>query len=300
MPVSERRILVFFSKEPSRNCQPCQTFDHKPCTAPCSSQGDYSNKQLQSTTRTDDKLSIVLQQIEHPEALLDIPSGSGEDLQRPLDTTTTLSKKSDISSTNDDSTTSIGCSVSSTIATEVNSKARSGPRRSQVSNLKPSAQASLLERAQHDRDFAPLRAIPDELLKSQLLKHVDRFNDLTTKHCRIQRRTEGANHHVVILEIGPVSLGHEYVIKIPVTGTKERWTKKYAHTIQCEAILMWNLKKCTSIPVPEMISYENNIENELGAPYILMRKLDGKTAYNVGSMKATSKAIMRTVRLSTR
>jgi hypothetical protein len=84
---------------------------------------------------------------------------------------------------------------------------------------------SLTVEEQQAIDFGPMRAIPDELFKKQLLKHANPRNLFTIQQVRIQRRTEGASHHVVVLRFGSPKSGDECVIKIPITGTKERWTR---------------------------------------------------------------------------
>ncbi|KAF1943493.1 hypothetical protein EJ02DRAFT_433079 [Clathrospora elynae] len=66
------------------------------------------------------------------------------------------------------------------------------------------------EREQHGLGSAPFRAVPKEFFKVQLPKHVDPTNYFTTECVRVQRRTEGANHHAVILQIGPARFGVNY------------------------------------------------------------------------------------------
>lgn len=126
-----------------------------------------------------------------------------------------------------------------------------------------------------------MRAIPDSLLITQLLLHIDSFRTIPPESCHIQRRIEGASHHVVFIQVGPASRSRTYVIKIPVHGTFERWTPEHADIMRCEALLMQYMAKHTHIPVPKMISFEENVECELGAPYILMRKSPGRAAFHV-------------------
>ncbi|KAF1831322.1 hypothetical protein BDW02DRAFT_606901 [Decorospora gaudefroyi] len=141
--------------------------------------------------------------------------------------------------------------------------------------------SELSKREQNDRDFAPFRAIPNELFKTQLLKHIDPTQHFTNPRVRIQRRVERTSHHVVMLQFGAAKFGIEYVFKIPVTGTKERWNEEHAYAMDCEAMLMRYIKEKTHIPVPEIKAVELDAKNELGVPYILMKKLPGKTAYRV-------------------
>jgi hypothetical protein len=44
---------------------------------------------------------------------------------------------------------------------------------------------------------------------------------------------------------------------------------------------MRHLRKQTNTPIPEMTSWDEDIDHELGAPYILMRVAPGKSAYRI-------------------
>jgi hypothetical protein len=196
--------------------------------------------------------------------------------QIPLQATihkTHLSRDCGSSSTDSDSETFSEASPASTTASEP-----STPKQLGAQSLPPPAPKPLTEEEQHDLDFAPIRAIPSELFKSVLLKHIDPTNYVTNPRVNIQRRTEGASHHVVMLQFGLGSFKVEYVIKFPLTGTKERWNEELAYTMRCEAMLMKHMEP-TDIPVPEIRAVVDTIDNELGAPYILMRRMPGKGAY---------------------
>lgn len=136
----------------------------------------------------------------------------------------------------------------------------------------------LNEREQQECDFAPFRTISNKRFKAQLHKYLDPGNCIADPYIRVQRRTEGASHHVAILQFGAPQYKLEYVFKIPVTGTKERWKEEHAYTMNCEAMLIKYIKKHTNVPVPEIEQIDLGFENELGAPYILMKKVRGKSA----------------------
>ena len=137
----------------------------------------------------------------------------------------------------------------------------------------------LTERQQHDRDFAPFRAISVDRFKAQLRKYLDPSGEVfTNPRMRVLRRTEGASHHVVILQFGAPQYELDYVFKLPVTGTKERWKEEHAYTMNCEAMLIKHIKKHTDIPMPEIKQVDLGFENKLGAPYILMNRVRGKSA----------------------
>jgi aminoglycoside phosphotransferase len=187
---------------------------------------------------------------------------------------TFLSQHSDTSSSDSGSKTFSEASQTSTASEPPTPKQLSAP-------CTPApAPKTLTEDEQHDLDFAPLRAIPSELFKSVLLKHVDPTNYFKNPRIHIQRRTEGASHHVVMLQFGPASFEADYVIKVPVTGTKELWNEERAHAMRCEAMLMKHMER-TGIPVPQVRAVADNTDSDLGAPYILMRRVPGKGAHNL-------------------
>lgn len=69
--------------------------------------------------------------------------------------------------------------------------------------------------------------------------------------------------------------GVEWMIKFPMTGTKEKWTDLSARALTSEAKTMKFIKKETTIPLPEVFDYCASTENELNCPYIIMSFING-------------------------
>jgi hypothetical protein len=156
----------------------------------------------------------------------------------------------------------------------------------EVEELKsPVEIAGLTDQACNERlqrhDWAPIRAIPDKKFKKVVLQFVDSSDDLELEDVNVLARFEGGFHHVVILRVFDEITENDYVVKVPAIGTAARWQLGDAHNMCAEADLMTYLYEHTEIPVPEVIASEENLENNLGAPYILMRRVPGDPAYKL-------------------
>ena len=75
--------------------------------------------------------------------------------------------------------------------------------------------------------------------------------------------------------------GVRWMLRVPCTGTKEKWAAISARALENEARTMMLLKKWSTIPLPEVFAFSATPDNELGFPYIIMPFVDGKSAYEV-------------------
>ncbi|MCJ1463850.1 hypothetical protein MMC07_002459 [Pseudocyphellaria aurata] len=69
--------------------------------------------------------------------------------------------------------------------------------------------------------------------------------------------------------------GLRWIIKIPVNGFPGRFDEMSARAMKSEALTMQLLKRETTIPVPEVYSFEASTDNELNCPFILMDFIQG-------------------------
>jgi len=100
-----------------------------------------------------------------------------------------------------------------------------------------------------------------------------------TRKCRITDRKEGSFHHCVCFRIDVDDvLADRYVLKIPAHGTDEHWQEGDAFMLRNEATLIQHTRHHTKCPVPEVIAFDATLDNAIGAPYILMKKLKGMSA----------------------
>jgi aminoglycoside phosphotransferase (APT) family kinase protein len=45
-----------------------------------------------------------------------------------------------------------------------------------------------------------------------------------------------------------------------------------------EAVLVQHIRHHTKCPVPEVVAFDETLDNSIGVPYILMKELEGMTA----------------------
>jgi hypothetical protein len=100
-------------------------------------------------------------------------------------------------------------------------------------------------------------------------------------------RTEGSYHHVVFMGLRTPEGLDEYVIRIPAHGTEEEWKDEDRIMLDNEARLMRYIKEHTDVPVPEIIDWEDTVWNTIGAPYIMMKKIPGRSAFSFWYMDQT-------------
>ncbi|KAF2757812.1 hypothetical protein EJ05DRAFT_501333 [Pseudovirgaria hyperparasitica] len=72
-----------------------------------------------------------------------------------------------------------------------------------------------------------------------------------------------------------------WILKVPAVGTKEHFNSTSAAALRSEALTMRLIRRSTSIPVPEIFSFNSSLDNDLGVPFILMSFADGASAYEV-------------------
>jgi hypothetical protein len=140
------------------------------------------------------------------------------------------------------------------------------------------------------RDFKTVRSIPCAALEDLVLKSVYMGDGLNPRTCRITHRKEGSFHHCVFLNIEPSDLpGQQYVLKIPAHGTAAYWHPGDAFMLRNEAVLMQHIRHHTKCPVPEVVAFDETLDNCIGAPYILMKKIEGMSALDMWQGKMLMK-----------
>ena len=129
------------------------------------------------------------------------------------------------------------------------------------------------------RDFQAIRGISRAALEEMGLDLVDPERKLSPGSCRVTHRTEGSFHHAVFLKIErDDEVPQEYVLKIPAHGTTKEWGMNDRMMLECEAQLLKHIRHHTDCPVPEVVAYDGGLNNAIGAPYILMKKIKGIAA----------------------
>ncbi|CAI6340628.1 unnamed protein product [Periconia digitata] len=83
--------------------------------------------------------------------------------------------------------------------------------------------------------------------------------------------------------IFPVKFHDEvrWILKVPAVGTKNHFDSSSAAALRSEASTMRLIRKATSIPLPDVFAFDASLDNDLGAPFILMSFAEGASAYDV-------------------
>ncbi|RAO70470.1 uncharacterized protein BHQ10_006482 [Talaromyces amestolkiae] len=72
-----------------------------------------------------------------------------------------------------------------------------------------------------------------------------------------------------------------WLLKVPINGTRDKFCDLDARSIRSEASTMRYLRKITTIPIPDVITFSSSCDNELNCPFILMSYIDGKPLYDI-------------------
>ena len=132
------------------------------------------------------------------------------------------------------------------------------------------------------RNFKAIRAITRKDLGELVLKTVYPAQELSLRTCHVTSRKEGSFHHAVFLRINiGERLERAYVLKIPAHGTQVGWLESDAYMLRNEAVLMQHIRHHTQCPVPEVIAFDETLDNPIGAPYILMEEMAGSSALDM-------------------
>ncbi|PFH46515.1 hypothetical protein AMATHDRAFT_154639 [Amanita thiersii Skay4041] len=75
--------------------------------------------------------------------------------------------------------------------------------------------------------------------------------------------------------------GIKWIARIPIHGVKESWSDRAAASMESQVLTMRFIKQNTTIPIPEIIHVDTTLDNKLGAPFVLMSWLDGKSVTSV-------------------
>jgi hypothetical protein len=129
------------------------------------------------------------------------------------------------------------------------------------------------------RHFKGIRGIYRIAVERLVLHLVDPKEELPFGSCRLTQRNEGSSHHAVFLVVERNrELAREYVLKIPAHGTRGEWQINDNVALKSEAQPVQHIWHHTDCWVPEVIAYDGSLENAIGAPYILMKKMEGVSA----------------------
>ncbi|KAL1612179.1 hypothetical protein SLS60_000403 [Paraconiothyrium brasiliense] len=133
-------------------------------------------------------------------------------------------------------------------------------------------------------DWLHIRAIPDWKYKEILVDVVQSRPPaprITTDQCTVFARREGAYHHVVCISLLRQHQTERYAIRVPAHGTAEYWGEEDRYMLRREAELLRQIRHNTTIPAPNVIAFYTELDDTLGAPYMIQEVLPGNNAYSI-------------------
>ncbi|KAI4610479.1 hypothetical protein J4E80_008243 [Alternaria sp. BMP 0032] len=130
-------------------------------------------------------------------------------------------------------------------------------------------------------DWEPLRALDHSNFQKTLWQHLNPSSEYCEDDYLFCGEFEGGYNFVRIYRVSNSPNDGEYVVKIPCVGTAARWQKQDAYMMHSEFGTIKFIGERTKCPVPEVVAYNDTLDNTLGAPYILMKACTGRSASEV-------------------
>lgn len=99
----------------------------------------------------------------------------------------------------------------------------------------------------------------------------------------------GSYHILFCIKFGD---GVQWILKVPARGHRDQFDESDAKALTSEALTMQLIKRETTIPIPEVYSFNASTHNDLGCPFILMEYIEAVQLYEIWFDESSSKAVM--------
>ena len=120
------------------------------------------------------------------------------------------------------------------------------------------------------------REIPEKALSALFDRYASAIqSDLDPGSCTLVSRRNGVYNSAYILQL---QNGTKVVVRVPACGWGERWNEKDQKLLRSTALAMRLIRAKTAVPLPGAIAYDTTLDNEIGAPFILMSCSEGYSA----------------------
>ncbi|KAK7186817.1 hypothetical protein DPSP01_009954 [Paraphaeosphaeria sporulosa] len=96
---------------------------------------------------------------------------------------------------------------------------------------------------------------------------------------KVVAHDEGTYNYCVTLTLDDDDDDDQMVVRVPFNGTPEIWTDDHAFEFRTEVMNQQYLCNKTKIPVPTVYEWNDGFDNVLGAPFIIMSRVNGCSAY---------------------
>lgn len=130
-------------------------------------------------------------------------------------------------------------------------------------------------------DWEPLHSIPHSKFHQILAQHIEDNTDHGSTTYKFVGSFQGSFHYVRIYTLRSGPHAEPYVVKVPGVGTAARWQKQDAYMLRSEYGTMKLIRERTDCPIPEVLAYDDTLENALGAPFIIMKACPGVPANQI-------------------
>jgi hypothetical protein len=145
-------------------------------------------------------------------------------------------------------------------------------------------------------DIDPFEAV----LERVQVKHISRYV------AAIRAKKHPSGKKIPVVEVGtPVPVwehlcyrvkfadGVSWMLKVPAIGTPDQFDEDDAEALRSEALTMMMLRRETTIPIPEVFSYNNTCKNKLKVPFILMEFIDARPLDEVWHDRESPKEVVQ-------
>lgn len=116
-----------------------------------------------------------------------------------------------------------------------------------------------------------LEDIEDRNVHHILAQHVEHSTEYDPKRYEHIVRFRGSFNLVFIWKVLSGKHAGSYAVKIPQVGTAARWQEQDAYMLRSEYGTMKLIQESTKCLIPEVLAYDDRLENDLGAPFIITR-----------------------------
>jgi serine/threonine protein kinase len=113
--------------------------------------------------------------------------------------------------------------------------------------------------------------------------------------CEVDPKYLSGSYH--ILFIVRFSDGALWIFKIPSWGHPNEHNDQVTANLVSEACTMRLLKEQTTIPIPEVYSFDTRLDNEIGCPYILMEYIEGTSLFDVWFDRSVPEGVLHERRI---
>ncbi|KAF2450903.1 hypothetical protein P171DRAFT_439460 [Karstenula rhodostoma CBS 690.94] len=121
-----------------------------------------------------------------------------------------------------------------------------------------------------------IRSIDDSLFVELIMSIWDpeKCNGLV---CKVIDHNEGTYNYCVTVDLNDNQ--EQMVVRVPFKGTRETWTDDHAFEFRTEVMNQQYLKNKIRLRVPFVYEWDAGFDNILGAPFTIMPRIDGVSAY---------------------